>query len=106
MHRQQSGKALGGGAIAGIVIGVLAALAVVGGIAAYLVMRRRRQVGGPMQQGAMKGSKPGEMHRDDSQLCRSLPCAYLQIASVAVQGLGLKPWGACIIASVLARRTH
>ncbi|CAK0783683.1 hypothetical protein CVIRNUC_006882 [Coccomyxa viridis] len=58
-HSKGGHHGLGGGAIAGIVIGVLLALALLGVVVGVLVTRRRRQVAGGGAQGGMKPQKSG-----------------------------------------------
>lgn len=61
-----------------------------------------------MQQGGMKGSKPGEKQQAGSSVVAACPVssARLSLPSVAVQGLILQPWGVCIIACSLVGRTY
>ena len=72
-HNKGGHHGLGGGAIAGIVIGVLLALALLGVVVGVLVMRRRRQVAGGGAQGGMKPQKSsgGERH------ARRMPLKHL-----------------------------
>ncbi|KAJ5883827.1 uncharacterized protein N7473_010713 [Penicillium subrubescens] len=76
-----SSSSISGGAIAGIVIGVVAAVAIIGGLFFYFGRRNRKNASTPagnQQSGPASGSMPGEPHGPYSPQAPMLVAGYAQ----------------------------